>query len=276
MARCHPCVSCVEIPGTASAGRLLAGSPNLAANIRAGILQDHLIAAQKAVNTSSSAQRAAVGLKMLSWASSLTGAVASSSAYLIESLAKCADAQAKRLEDASRRAHMAHWRLLVGGVAAEARTVAKPTKLAFRWVKGLAGWQHSPIGSTTENDAFPSDPMEDYQYHAGEELHAEVHSAKDIPLSDQAAVEKQASTWAELWRTREDYCLLEFACTMQHLQPLMPCALRMAAGSFPVGNGLGCDNISPRALLCLSDDALLALSVLLTCFEACGKWSDAI
>ena len=44
-------------------------------------------------------------------------------------------------------------------------------------------------------------------------------------------------------------------------------ALKAAAKSFPAGTGLGVDNISPRAFLRLSDEALTALTKLLMVIE---------
>ena len=49
-------------------------------------------------------------------------------------------------------------------------------------------------------------------------------------------------------------------------------AIRAAAASFPAGTGLGVDNISPRALLRLSDEALAALASLLMAIERHGEW----
>ena len=62
----------------------------------------------------------------------------------------------------------------------------------------------------------------------------------------------------------------------QQLQPLLPHALRMAASSFPIGTGLGADNICPRAFLRLSDAALASFCMLLATFEALGHWADAL
>ena len=50
----------------------------------------------------------------------------------------------------------------------------------------------------------------------------------------------------------------------------------MAASSFPIGTGLGADNISPRAILRLSSEALAALVTLLVAFEALGHWAHAL
>ena len=63
---------------------------------------------------------------------------------------------------------------------------------------------------------------------------------------------------------------------MQALQELLPNAVEMAASSFPIGTGLGADNISPRAVTRLSAGAMIALATLLMAFEGLGSWCDAL
>ena len=95
-------------------------------------------------------------------------------------------------------------------------------------------------------------------------------------MSDQAVVEKQALTWAALWRSGEPYSTPSYPVHVQQLPSLLPCSLRSAAASFPLGTGLGSDNISPRAILRLSDAALAALAVLRGSFELLGHWTQAL
>ena len=52
--------------------------------------------------------------------------------------------------------------------------------------------------------------------------------------------------------------------------------MRKAARSFPADTGLGADNVAPRAIARLSDQAILALIALLEAFEASGSWCDAL
>ena len=58
------------------------------------------------------------------------------------------------------------------------------------------------------------------------------------------------------------------------MDDLMLHALKAAASSFPLHTGLGADNIAPRALLRLSDTALLALINLRMKMEQVGEWAD--
>ena len=53
-------------------------------------------------------------------------------------------------------------------------------------------------------------------------------------------------------------------------------ALKSAAASFPLRTGVGADNIAPRALLRLSDDALTALAALMMKMERVGHWSKEL
>ena len=82
--------------------------------------------------------------------------------------------------------------------------------------------------------------------------------------------------WDDLWQVDKQYWLPIFPQDVQRLRPLFPCALRSAAASFPVGTGLGADNISPRALTRLSEPALVAFALLLASFGALGKWTQAL
>ena len=52
--------------------------------------------------------------------------------------------------------------------------------------------------------------------------------------------------------------------------------MRAAALTFPAGTGLGGDNVSPRALARLSDEALMALARILAAAEALGAWGQAV
>ena len=57
---------------------------------------------------------------------------------------------------------------------------------------------------------------------------------------------------------------------------LLPWAILRACESFPLNTGLGGDNISPRAFLRLSAEAIEALAVLFMMFESLGTWADVL
>ena len=50
-------------------------------------------------------------------------------------------------------------------------------------------------------------------------------------------------------------------------------SIKAAAASFPLHTGVGADNISPRALLRLSDEALNALARLIVKMEGACHWA---
>ena len=97
-----------------------------------------------------------------------------------------------------------------------------------------------------------------------------------MPLSDQAAVDKEADEWAGLWQEKAVYESPLFNGDGAPLQQLMPEAIVAAAQSFPLGTGLGADNIAPRAFARLSGDALLALTILFAAFEEAGSWCSTL
>jgi hypothetical protein len=97
------------------------------------------------------------------------------------------------------------------------------------------------------------------------------------PLADQMVVESQADELGQLWHEGSDYRLPSWPAEhQQQLQQLLPWAIRAAAATFPIGTGLGADNVSPRAFTRLSEDALAALAVLYAQFELVGRWASVL
>ena len=132
-------------------------------------------------------QRASVAHEINAWAASLAGAWRKSSARWAQALAILADTRAKELEATVATSKAAMWRAAVGDPNSKP-AATRPAKLAYRWVKGLAGWTRSPIGSIIANDAVPDDDLDDIDAEQpdGQQL---VPSNSDIecsqvPLSD--------------------------------------------------------------------------------------------
>ena len=75
------------------------------------------------------------------------------------------------------------------------------------------------------------------------------------PLSDQAAVGRDAKVWADLCNVGADYTAT-FDNTIDELPPITVQEIIDAAKSFPCETGLGSDNVSPRALTRLPADTL--------------------
>ena len=165
------------------------------------------------------------------------------------------------------------WRLRIGAAAPGPGVLASPTKLAYRWARGLAGWQPGPVGNIEGNDAVPCDPCDGETEGEAEWQRTDKPESIKVPLADQAAVERQAKEWSDLLKVDEPYQLPSYPESPQQVCTLLQQALRTAASSFPLGTGLGTDNISPRAILRLSSEAPAGLAMLLAAFEALGHWA---
>ena len=225
-----------------------------------------------------------------SWASHVDRARTSNNWQSLGALVKLADKKADKLEQSARTQRIAEWRTAIGGKCNAAGTKT-PTKLAYRWLKGFTGWTTSPVQSSRLNDGVPDEPTEDAEGEdPGEDekdelTPGEVHSmpkikvyngsATDIPLCDQATVDLEAEKWAKLWNEGASYPRLDFEQPPM-LDDLLLHTIRAAAASFPLQTGVGADNVAPRALLRLSDGALLALASLMLKMEEVGEWAEEL
>ena len=75
---------------------------------------------------------------------------------IIRSLVKLADTKATQLENAARNARAQGWRDALGNRNATSAS-RTPTKLAYRWLKGICGWIASPLGKQAQNDDVPQE-----------------------------------------------------------------------------------------------------------------------
>ncbi len=248
------------------------------------VLIQHLAAATTAAGTLCNSQRAEVEPVVRTWAASLHAATCRCSPRWITSLTFVANTKAKLLEEWAHRARVRQWRVALGASTAAQDLAKAPTKLAYRWVKGLAGWQQSPIGDAAANDEVPAlegmacEEEEAYldEAFAHNPAEAAVRGKRLMPLSDQAAVEAEADKWGALWQEARQYRAMQGECRLPLLRLLAPRAIRDAAASFPVGTGLGADNIAPRAVMRLSEEALVLLALLFALFEQAGSWAAVL
>ena len=141
--------------------RLVAEGVHMLPHIKHQVLCGHLSASSIAARSVCIGVRAETERQVSSWAVSLRSAVAAASQHWICSLATHAYARAKKLEAATSKLRASQWRAHIGASSSPSGAPASPTKFAYRWVRGLTGWQHSPIGCGHENDAIPSEPLED-------------------------------------------------------------------------------------------------------------------
>ena len=89
-------------------------------------------------------------------------------------------------------------------------------------------------------------------------------------------MDQEADKWAEIWQEGQQRDEPSWGKDCSFDTELTVTALREAAKSFSPDTGVGTDNISPRALSRLSDEALMALVHLFERLEELGDWSDAL
>jgi len=178
------------------------------------------------------------------------------------------------------------WTGWIKGNPATSEAGKRPTKRAFRYVKGLAGWESSSIGRQIQNDE--ANQMADDAAEGDEAVMADDGSARTwtdpdssghVPLSEQADVEGEGDAWAGVWQEGAQYSVSPQSIDPAGTEkpPALGChMLRAAAWTFPADTGLGGDNVSPRAFARLSDTVLDALALLLMAFEHVGEWPSAV
>jgi hypothetical protein len=238
----------------------------------------HLTAAVKATDSLCNSLQKDTKPMAKTWAIGLQTAVSTASSCWARSMEKIADIKAKKLEATTQRLRTSEWRAMIGASTVDGKA-AVPTKLAYRWVRGLVAWHHSPIGAAEDNDGIP-DEGEDGDIDLATCLQPNAPDATLTPMADQVVVERQANEWAVIWREGKEADQPNWpddeGMKAHQLETLLPWAIDAAAKTFPVATGLGADNISPRALCRLSGEALLALAVLFRMFENCGHWGEVI
>ncbi len=103
----------------------------------------------------------------------------------------------------------------------------RPTRLAYRWVGSIAGWQASPLGDVTRHDYIPdASDLDDDDRVQDQDLYINPTSWQEqrelVPLADQAAVDEQADEWAVLWQECADYECPDFNGYAEQLEILPP------------------------------------------------------
>ena len=197
----------------------------------------------------------------------------------LRKLAATARRRAKKLEDSVSSKKASEWRHALSIPTAGKQPSSRPSRLAFAWVRGAAGWTRSPTGSQHQEDAVPCEDLEQYEQRdllidAPLNDRMWTKHSDDVPmvLSDQADVEQEADNWATLWEESADYDLRCDPPLDQALQPLLPFALRSAAMSFSASTGVGADNVAPRAVARLSHEMIKALCAIFMAVELLGAW----
>ena len=212
-------------------------------------------------------------------------AAASRDARWLRSLGNAARRRADKANSAATSARHAKWKEALG--KGQCTTQGRmPSRHAYRWVKGLTGWIPASIGDQTDNEDVPNeDPGVDSQLDCNN-LAAE-NSVKNLqtwagdrnigcPLNDQAQVNKEGEMWASIWATQQAYSVQFPQEVDAPLEPLTVDVIRRAASAFAADTGVGCDNIAPRAIARLSDEAIGALADIFHLAEETGQWPAAL
>ena len=223
------------------------------------------------------------------WTISLLEAVRRASAPWVTSLQKVANAKAMVIEKQVIKAKKEKWMVASGAKPAVAGKASVPTKLAYRWSKGVVGWKppekgnarlnEQVLGEGADADDQDCNPFDDV-------LESEIEAARSdssiifdapVPLADQAAVQRESDQWAALWKVNDEYDeTITDLLDDEPLELLGTWAIAAAAATFPADTGLGADNVSPRAVCRLSDDGLRALAHLFALFEKTGEWTEVL
>ena len=137
-------------------------------------------------------------------------AVDAHSVCWLNSLAKLAIKKAEAIEQKVASCRRQHWKEVIGVTDALGTKKSKPTKAAFRFVRGTEGWMSSPVADVRIEANVPRDPdgppdvhdcLDDvYLHNELSEFVPDGNGALMAPLSDQGNAERQAATWAELWQ----------------------------------------------------------------------------
>lgn len=130
------------------------------------------------------------------------------------SIATTARNRAKLLEEQASKARFAKWRDALGG--RNPRTGARaPGRRAFNWVKAVTGWIPSRVGPSHCNDELPDDEQANEMVVHGDAAadacnhkHLQVWAGNccaGCPLMNQAEVDAEGRTWADIWATQDKY-----------------------------------------------------------------------
>ena len=128
-----------------------------------------------------------------------------------------------------------------------------------------------------DDDSLSYDDLPAELAHGGSTPAGEQHPELMVPLGLQAEVDTTADTWAVLWKEYTEYMVTVDPDDASRLEPLAGADVYYAAMSFPIGTGLGADNLAPRAIARLPRRALQVLADLLNLMEdeECGPRASA-
>ena len=211
----------------------------------------------------------------------------------LAALATTAVCKANSMEQCEQQKEKTAWqRWLRGEPPSSSRNelsgLSRPTRRAFQYVRTPVGWSNAPMSTIEREDATPGDttfPLpRDHVGTGGSAAELQVYDdippaessnseAPDVPLGTQAAAELEADQYALLWQEGASIPLPRYPDSLGAPPPELTAEdLRTAALTFPIGTGIGTENVSPRAFARLSSTTLANLALLLTICEREGMW----
>ncbi|CAK0873686.1 unnamed protein product, partial [Prorocentrum cordatum] len=172
-----------------------------------------------------------------------------------------------------------HWSKIcalqrVASTPGETRDTAQAWAAAFRRAQLSQG--HHALRSLAASAARRASKIEESVARARMARIDARGRAAVAPLSEQAALDREAAGWAANRVVEGAYRKPAFP---QHLlpapEPIALWGLDLAVVSFPICTPLGADSVAPRAILRLLEAACLMLIQILLAAERLGRWSDA-
>ena len=177
------------------------------------LLQRHLCKINAAVRRMAAAPSDEIGA-LRRWDAAMGSAVSACALATVRSLAALAVRRAEKIEATTKAAKLADYRHALAAPG-EHRTamVRAPSRIAFRYVRGVGGWSRTPIERTTCEDDVPD--ADDLDADLGAVRIAGCGAGVDgvlatAPLSEQAALEHEAASWAANWAVNATYTSPDF------------------------------------------------------------------
>ena len=122
----------------------------------------------------------------------------------------------------------------------------RPTKAAFRYLRGAEDWTSSPVAPVKWEADIPREPDgphdapgDNYIVDDLAEFIPDGNGASVRPLSDQGNVEKQADGWATLWEATCNYNTPRFQIHDNMLTEILPTVIIESTFTLPADTGLG-------------------------------------
>ena len=160
---------------------------------------------------------------LLGWCKEVEKAATAADHGRICAIRKVLDKKAAKIEDDDSRERAVEWRntMTRGGNGKRPVHGKMLSRLAYRWVKGLAGWDHAKLIKENDQDSIPELQPGDkpYDEHASCTTRQPNGDAASAPASDQASVDQTAEMWADLWDSKGEYEEIDISDADSHELP---------------------------------------------------------